>query len=85
LNRIKNDSTIFEHPQDSSSLDSERRFGKEKVVCSLVPHSWTPEQKEDQVTSCQDSTVMADADKIFFNKIIKGDENWCFAYEPERK
>jgi hypothetical protein len=28
---------------------------------------------------------MADADKIFFNKIIMGDETWCFAYDPERK
>jgi len=28
---------------------------------------------------------MANADKKFFNKIIKGDETWCFAYEPETK
>jgi hypothetical protein len=33
LNRIKNDSRIFEHPQDCSSLDSEGGYGKEKVVC----------------------------------------------------
>ena len=32
-NHIKNDSRIFEHLQDCSSLDSERGFGKEKVVC----------------------------------------------------
>jgi len=23
--------------------------------------------------------------KIFFNKIITGDETWCFAYDPETK
>jgi len=23
--------------------------------------------------------------KIFFNKIIMGDETWCFAYDPETK
>jgi hypothetical protein len=34
-NRIKNDSRIFEHPQDCSSSDSERGFGKEKVVCTF--------------------------------------------------
>jgi len=34
-NHNKNDSTIFEHPQDCSSLDSERRFVKEKVVCTF--------------------------------------------------
>ena len=27
--------TIFEHPQDCSSSDSERGFGKLKVVCTL--------------------------------------------------
>ena len=32
-NRIKNDSRIFEHPKDSSPSDSERGFGKEKIVC----------------------------------------------------
>jgi hypothetical protein len=26
---------------------------------------------------------MADTDKNFFNKIITGDEIWCFAYDPE--
>jgi hypothetical protein len=29
--------------------------------------------------------MMADADKNFFNKIIKGAETWCFAYDPETK
>jgi hypothetical protein len=28
---------------------------------------------------------MADADRNFFNKIITGDEIWCFAYDPETK
>jgi hypothetical protein len=45
----------------------------------------TPEQKEDQVTSFQDIIVMADADKNFVNKIIMGDETWCFAYDLETK
>jgi len=50
----------------------------------FVPHSLTPEQTEDRVTSCQDIIAMADADKKFFNKIIMGDETWCFAYDPKR-
>jgi hypothetical protein len=33
----------------------------------------------------QDISAMADAGKIFFNKIIMGDETWCFAYDPETK
>jgi hypothetical protein len=28
---------------------------------------------------------MADADTNFFNKIITGDETWCFACDPETK
>jgi hypothetical protein len=28
---------------------------------------------------------MANADKKFFNKIIRGDETWRFAYDPETK
>jgi len=32
---VKNDGRIFEHPQDCSSSNSERGFGKEKVVCTF--------------------------------------------------
>jgi hypothetical protein len=67
------------------SSDSERESGKEKVVFTFVPHSLTPEQREDRVTSCQDIIAMADADKNSFNKIIVGDETWCFVYDPETK
>ena len=34
-NRIKNDSRIFEYPQDSRSSDCERGFWKENVVCTF--------------------------------------------------
>jgi hypothetical protein len=60
-------------------------LGKRKLCAHFVPHSLTPEQREDQVTSCQDITAMADADKNFFNKIITGDETWCFVYDPKTK
>ena len=60
-------------------------LGKRKLCARFVPHPLTPEQREDQVTSCQDGIAMADADKKLFNKIITGDETWCFAYDPEPK
>jgi len=60
-------------------------LGERKSCARFVPHSLTPEQREDQVTFCQDIITMADADKHFFNKIITGDETWCFAYDPETK
>jgi hypothetical protein len=59
-------------------------LGKRKLCAPFVPHSLTPEQMEDRVTSCQDIIAMANAD-YFFNQIITGDEIWCFAYDPEKK
>jgi hypothetical protein len=38
-------------------------LGKRKLCARFVPHSWTPEQREDRVTCCKDIIVMADADK----------------------
>ena len=60
-------------------------LGKRKLCARFVPHSSTPEQREDRVTSCQDIIAMADADKKFFNKIITGEETWCFAYDSKTK
>jgi hypothetical protein len=60
-------------------------LGKRKLCAHFLPHSLTPEQREDQVTSFQDIIAMADADKIFLNKIITGNETWCFFYDPETK
>jgi len=61
-------------------------LGKRKLCVCFVPHSLTSEQRADRVTSCQDIIAMADADKsFFFNKIIKGDEPWCFACDRETK
>jgi histone-lysine N-methyltransferase SETMAR len=40
-------------------------LGKKKLCARFVPHSLTPEQREDRVTSCQDIIAMADADNFF--------------------
>jgi hypothetical protein len=66
LNHIKNDSRIFEHPQVYSSLDSKRYLGKRNLCACFVPHSLTPEQREDRVTSCQDIIAICNTDKNFF-------------------
>jgi len=60
-------------------------LGKRKLCARFVPHSLTPEQREDQVTSCQDIIAMADAEKFFFNKTNMGDVTCCFACDPETK
>jgi hypothetical protein len=55
---------------------------KRKLSAHFVPLSLTPEQREDRVTSCQDITAMANADKnFFFNKIITGDETGFYTTE----
>ena len=47
-------------------------LGKRKMCACFVPHTLTPEQREDQVTSCQDITAMTDADKHFFKQKYYG-------------
>jgi hypothetical protein len=58
---------------------------KRKLCARFVLHFLSPEQREDRVTSFQDIIALADADIIFFDKIITGDETRCFAYDPETK
>jgi hypothetical protein len=42
------------------------------MLCArFVPHSLTPEQKEDRVTFCQDIIALAEADKIFLTKLLR--------------
>ena len=60
-------------------------LGKKKLCARFVPHSLTPKQREDRVTYCQDINATTDADKLFFNKIIKEDETWCSACDLETK
>jgi len=72
-------------PKTQVLLILKEDLGKRKLCASFVPHSLAPEQREDHVTPCQDIIAMADADKNFFNKIITGEETWCFAYDPKTK
>jgi hypothetical protein len=60
-------------------------LGKRKLCAHSVSLSLTPEQREDRVTSCQGIIAMTNADKNFFNKIITGDETWCFACDTVTK
>ena len=46
-------------------------LGKRKLCARYVPHSLTPEQREDRVTSCQDIIEMADADKNLLTKLLR--------------
>jgi len=45
-------------------------LGKRMLCAHFVPHSLTLEQREDQVTSCQDNIMITDADKMFLKKLL---------------
>jgi hypothetical protein len=60
-------------------------LGERKLCAGCVPHSLTSEQREYRVTFSQDIIAMTDADKNFVNKIVMGDETWCFVYYPPKK
>jgi hypothetical protein len=45
-------------------------LGKRKLCVRFVLHSLTPEQREDQATSCQGIIATADADKNFLTKLL---------------
>ena len=34
---------------------------------------------------CQDLLNMVNGDKDFLDKVITGDESWCFVYDPQTK
>jgi len=58
---------------------------KRKICSRFVPHSLTPEQKDRRIAACRDLIATANSDPDFFNKIVTGDETWCFAYDPTTK
>jgi len=54
-------------------------LGKRKLCARFVPHSLTPEQREDWVILPRHYRDGQSRQKNLFNKIITGDETWCFA------
>jgi hypothetical protein len=58
---------------------------KQKLWARLVPHALTQEQMDGQVATCQDVLNMINSEENFLDKIIRGDESWCFGYDPEMK
>jgi hypothetical protein len=60
----------FNIPKTVVLLILKEDFGKRKLCASFVPHSFSPDQQEDRVTSCPDIIAMADADKIILTKLL---------------
>ncbi len=60
-------------------------LGEKKLCVRFVLHVLMSEQREDRVSSCRDFLQTHKNDLEFLNKIITGDETWCFADDPESK
>jgi hypothetical protein len=46
-------------------------WGRRKLCARFVPHSLTPEQREDRITSCQDIIAMPMQKKIVLTKLLR--------------
>jgi len=58
---------------------------KRKLCSKFVPHALTRDQTDERVAACQDLLNMINSDQNFLDKVITGDESWCFVYDPETK
>jgi len=54
-------------PKTVVSQILEEDLGKRKLYAHFVPHSLTPEQREDRVTSCQDIIATTEAKILLTN------------------
>jgi hypothetical protein len=52
---------------------------------SVVPRVLIQDQRNDRMSICGDLIDGADKDGTFLNRIITGDETWCFLYDPQLK
>ena len=56
-----------------------------RVTQQCVPRILTQDQRDDLIGICGDLISSADDDPTFLNRIITGDETWCFLYDPQLK
>ncbi len=58
---------------------------KRKLCARFVPHALTREQREHRVSYSEDILQMISYQPDFLDKVVTGDEMWCFAYDPLTK
>ncbi|KAJ4427328.1 hypothetical protein ANN_24948 [Periplaneta americana] len=56
-----------------------------RVTQHSVPRILSQDQRDDRTTICGDLISSADNDPTLLNRIITGDETWCFLYDPQLK
>jgi histone-lysine N-methyltransferase SETMAR len=55
------------------------------VAARFMPRLLTEEQKNKRVNVCCDLQEELKNDPQFLIKVVTGDENWCYSYDPESK
>jgi hypothetical protein len=55
------------------------------VTQHSVPRVLTQDERGDRISICCDLIDSADKEGTFLNRIITGDETWCFLYDPQLK
>jgi hypothetical protein len=56
-----------------------------RVAAKYVPGLLTPEQKEHRIAICRKLRQHALDDPSSMSRVIIGDENWVYEYDPETK
>jgi hypothetical protein len=60
-------------------------FGMRKVPAKMVPRIFSDGQKQGQLGVCSDLSLQLAKGNNFLDRVIMGDESWCFQYDPEMK
>ena len=60
-------------------------LGMRRAAAKFVPHLLTEDQRNSQLTVCQDLKRELENDPNFLSRVITGDESWCYGYDPESK
>ena len=55
------------------------------VIQNNVPRILSQDQRDNRMMICGDLTSCAVDDPTFLNRILSGDETWCFLYDPQLK
>jgi len=63
----------------------ERDLEKRKICLRFVLHSFRAEQREHQVECCCSFIKIVDQDHDVLQRIVTGDESWCFQFDSEMK
>ncbi len=56
-----------------------------KVAAKFVPRLLDDRQKQVWIDACKELLQMCEDDDLFLDKLVTGDESWCYAYDLETK